>query len=254
MLSRILIAILLCTGSIYAQASEQSVVISYNSDWPPYSFGSGASVKGVLPDLMEELIHKRLGIDVVHEGQPWRRAQNLVKQGQADAMITFASDDRLTYSTSSENIVYSLQQRPVVRKEGLTAKALMDDQAVSALNDQRVCMMIGDGWTEAFYKQHQINADKVRNTQACLRMIASDRADVFIHPAAAVNANMRETDTSDVLVHLPIVYAEMQFSLLLSKQSGYKDDFIEKFDALVNEMKASGEYDLLIEKVDNKEY
>jgi|TARA_B100002003_G_scaffold123387_1_gene113940 hypothetical protein len=63
--------IFLLTGSLSAGA--EPIKLAYNSDWLPYSFSVGKSVAGILPDVMREIIEKRMGQRIVQTGSPWKR-------------------------------------------------------------------------------------------------------------------------------------------------------------------------------------
>ena len=49
---------------------SETIKLSYNSEWAPYSLGLGPSVGGVLPELLREIIEKRMGISVYQNGGP----------------------------------------------------------------------------------------------------------------------------------------------------------------------------------------
>lgn len=234
--------------------AEDVIRISYNSDWPPYSYGVGDEVKGVLPDLMTALFEDRLGMKVEHGGFPWVRAQEVVKVGQFDAMVTFPSAKRLEYAYRSENIVYNLRQRPVVQKGSVAEKQLLANPEVAELGNHRICSMIGDGWSHSFYKKHNIPFKTAKDTQACLRLVANGRMDVFLHMEAATQHNMRLSETTDLLTHLPNVMGNLPFTLLVSKKKADAQKIIAEFDDLVNVMRANNAYERLISDLNRKTY
>ncbi len=210
--------VLLCALSWPDTGKADEFKITYNADWPPYSSGSMEKVRGILPDLLDEIIGKRMGYTVRHGGYPWKRAQAQIKSGAWDGIVTFPSDDRLAYTQSSRNIVYTLEQRPVVLKNSNAERVLSKNPSVDQLKNMRVCMMIGDGWSKNFYETHNIPFIRATDTQACLRMVARGRTDVFLHTEAAVNMNAREANLGDELTHLSDIFGTMHFTMLLSKK------------------------------------
>ncbi len=247
----ILIAGLLILRPAYAQ---DTIRISYNSDWPPYSFGVGENVQGVLPDLMKILFEDHLGVKVIHGGFPWKRAQEVVRTGVFDAMVTYPSAKRLEYAHSSENVVYHLRQRPIVKKGSKAESKLTANPAVGELGNHKVCVMIGDGWSHSFYQKHNISFRTAKDTQGCLRLVANGRLDVFLHMEAAANHNMRLSETTDKLTHLPVVLGDLPFTLLVSKKTPDAQKLIRRFDALVGQKIEDGYYDDMVSGLDRKTY
>jgi polar amino acid transport system substrate-binding protein len=239
-------------GSTTAQA--EPIKLSYNSDWPPYSSGIGSKVNGILPDLMREIIEKRMGQKVEQSGAAWKRAQLMVEKGLADAFVTVPTNKRKKYANSSLGIVYSLEMRAVVKKDSAAHISLKSDSGIKTFHKLRVCDILGNGFAQNFYGKHKINFMTASNVSACLRMESIDRADVLIQPLAIVSTAIKASNLNGVLITLPNVYAQMDFTLLLSKKSSIGPNFVKKFDAALAEMKKDGSYDALVQKLRAKVY
>jgi len=248
-------AYLFCVLSWSSTGNADEFKITYNADWPPYSSGSMEKVRGILPDLLDEIIGNRMGYAVRHGGFPWKRAQAQIESGAWDGIVTYPSGNRLTYTHSSKNIVYTLKQRPVVLKNSNAERTLSNNPNVEQLKSMRVCMMIGDGWSKHFYETNNIPFISATDTQACLRMVARGRTDVFLHTEAAVNMNAREANLGDELTHLSDIFGTMNFTMLLSKKSRYANtNFIERFDGILETMISDGSLESLIASLNNKTY
>ncbi len=85
--------------SVYAQ---QTMKIVYSDTFVPFSWKEGSDTKGILVDIMEEALNKRLNIPVSHKSYPWARANLLVKDGSADAYITVPTPARKKFAIISE--------------------------------------------------------------------------------------------------------------------------------------------------------
>lgn len=251
---RIFFTLFLLFFALRPASAQDSIRISYNSDWPPYSYGVGENVKGVLPDLMEALFTQHLGIKVDHAGFPWVRAQEVVKSGDFDVMVTYPSEKRLTYAHSSQNIVYSLKQRPVVAKGSKAETALNNTPDVQTLKNYRICSMIGDGWSHSFYRKNNIAFHTAKDTQTCLRLVASGRMDVFLHMDAAAKHNMRLSNTTDKLSHLKMIMGDLPFTLLLSKKSSFGPDLVTRFDEMLGNLQSEGSYEDFLAAFNSKTY
>jgi len=251
---RIFLTLFLCFTILRPAMGQDTIRISYNSDWPPYSYGVGDKVKGVLPDLMEALFVDHLGLKVEHGGFPWVRAQEVIKAGRYDVMVTYPSDTRLTYAHRSENVVYNLRQRPVVAKGSKAESALTQNPNVAEFAKHRICAMIGDGWSQNFYKKNNNSFHTAKDTQACLRLVASGRMDIFLHMDAATTHNMRLSNTTEKLSHLNTVLGDLPFTLLLSKKSAFGPSLITRFDAMLTGLQDEGKYDELVSSFNSKTY
>jgi len=234
--------------------AQETIRISYNSDWPPYSFGVGQKVQGVLPDLMTYLFEEKMGMKVVQGGFPWVRAQEVVKAGQYDAMVTFPSSTRLEYSYGSLSTVYHLRQRPVVAKGSAAEKAIMANPDVKEFANFRICAMMGDGWSKNFYNKHKIEFRTAKDTQGCLRLVANGRMDVFLHMDAAAQHNMRLSNTTEKLHHLSPVLGDLPFTLLVSKKMSNGSDLVARFDNMIARLQEDGAYKKLISRLNSKTY
>lgn len=84
-------------------AHAKPIKIVFMEDYEPVSFLSPVDGKaiGIAPDIIREAFSDK-GISLELVGYPWVRAQEMVKRGDADAMVTIATPERLTYTTSSE--------------------------------------------------------------------------------------------------------------------------------------------------------
>jgi len=241
----VFIALILLLARFHA-ATAEPVKLAYNSDWPPYSSGVGKNVSGILPDVMREIIEKRMGREIAHTGSPWKRVQLRVKKGLADAFVTVPTKTRLNYALSSKGTVYSLEIRAVVKKNSTAHDSLKNDPGIQTFSKLRVCDILGNGFAKNFYGKHKIDYMTASNVQACLRMENIGRADVLIQPLATATSAIKSFGLEKVLITLPKIYAQMDFTLLLSKKSNLGVDFIKKFDAALTQMKKDGSYNELL--------
>ncbi len=253
-MKKILLALttLIFVLAISQTATAEPVKLAYNSDWPPYSSGVGKDVVGILPDVMREIMEKRMGLSVVQSGSPWKRVQLQVKKGLSDAFVTVPTKTRLNYAHSSKSIVYSLEMRAIVKKDSIAHASLKNDPGIETFNKLRVCDILGNGFAKNFYGKHRIDFMTASNVRACLRMENIGRADVLIQPLAIANTAINSFGLEKVLITLPKIYAQMDFTLLVSKKSNLGIDFIKNFDAILTQMKNDGSYDALLNRLRNK--
>lgn len=244
------IALLAALGIVCSSgAAAAELRMSYNSDWPPYSSGVGETVKGILPDLMTEIVGKRMGMKVRHLGYPWKRVQRAVELGSLDAMVTVPTDARLNYARSSRQVVYTVEMRPVVVRGSGAEQQIGDAPVPATLRRLRVCDIIGNGWGKRFAAEHELAPVMATKAASCLRMVARGRADVTVQATAVANKEIAVEALQDRLSVLSVPLGSMKFTLLLSRRSSLGEEFMEQFDDTVQGMIADGSYQALIERL-----
>jgi len=153
---RVFICLALLYGPQVVKARPLTVV--YASAWTPISIGEGKTVKGLLPSLVETILHREMGVKIQHVGVPWKRAQRMVKTGQADAFVTAPTQARLEYSESTEEAFYTLEFRAFARKNSDSFQLLTKNTDLSQIKDRvRFCDVLGNGWARSFYGSQGIN-------------------------------------------------------------------------------------------------
>lgn len=242
------IVIQIISSSAQALAAD-TISMSYNSDWPPYSSGAGGRVDGILPALMNEILSARMGLKVRNVGYPWKRVQASVKAGDVDAMVTVPTDARLVYAHRSSGIVYRLNMVLAVTRDGRTMKALSPDPVPSALGAHQVCDILGNGWGKRFFATHGLKPVIASKVDSCLRMVAKGRVDATLQAEAVLRRAIPANQLDGQLAVIPKPLGAMTFTLLLSKKSALGEDFLRRFDTVLAKMKQDGSYDALITRL-----
>lgn len=165
---RWIIATIVLVFSCMPVAAADNVRIAYNASWPPFSYGSGADVTGILPGLMTAILEDRMGLSLKNSGTSWAQAQAFVKRGRVDAMVTVATDERLTYSAANQEVVFTLTMRPTVKQGSAVAKAFETEPTIETLRTVSVCDIVGNGWAENFYKTNDVIYVVEKQVSDCL--------------------------------------------------------------------------------------
>ena len=243
-----LLAVVLTMIAVAVQApvAAQTIVMSYNSDWPPYSSGAGPRVEGILPALMTEILANRMGLTVRNVGYPWKRVQSSVKAGQVDAMVTVPTDPRLAYTHRSRNIVYSLNMVLAVPVGSASFQALRASPTAATLKRFTPCDILGNGWGKRFFASNDIKPVIATKVVSCLRMVAKGRVDASLQAEAVLRRAIPSAGLEREISIIPDPLGAMDFTLLVSKKSQLKSDFLQRFDTLLDNMKSDGSYDTLV--------
>ena len=223
--------------------------MSFNSDWPPYSYGEGRSVQGILPALMTEIVEKRMGMKISHYGYPWNRAQRAVETGKLDTMVTVPTESRFAFSRTSGNTVYTIEMRAVVARGSAAEQEINAALQPKSLRKLRLCDIMGNGWGERFAAKNNLKPIISSKMSSCLRMTANGRTDVTIQSVAVANQGIAANGLGDELAILPPHFGAMSFTLLLSNKSVLDANFMADFDKTIGAMIADGSYDALVDRL-----
>lgn len=233
----------------FAQDSG-GIRIVYAADWAPISHGEGSDVRGILPDLMEAIIARRLGVPVIHSGQPWGRAQALIESGQADAFVTTPTEARLEYARRSEENVLLVPFQAFTTSDSTFYRELAAGAPLTSLKDARFCDVLGNGWAKAFYAKRKLDYLSVPTIENCLKLLSVKRSDVIVHAAPVTRLYIQHLDLAELVSQLPHIYPESPaFPLLISRKSSFGPRFLASFDRTIGELRASGEFDRMMSEI-----
>lgn len=241
-------ALLVAAGGVIATllagapAGADTVRLAYNSGWAPYSSGAGSSVDGALVRTVTTVL-QHMGYAVVNTGLPWARVQRDVRSGHADAMVTFASNERKTYASPSNEVVFSVRTKAFARTGSDAEQTLRTNPEIESLRAFSHCVIIADGWAKSFMQRHDISHANGQDMKGCLRQVAAGRQDIFLNPEPTASAAIDALDLNEKIVMLPTVYREIPLHLLVSKESDLGADFLVAFDAAVGKLRAAGTID-----------
>lgn len=248
-LTRFLALCGLVTFGFSASAFAETLRVAFNSSWAPYSVGEGNDVDGLLVSLTREIIQNRMGHKVAGVGLPWSRAQRDVEDGRLDALVTYASPERLMYANASREVVYTLETRAFVRFGSEAEIAIRNNPEIETLRNFVHCKILGDGWSKGFLKDNKIEYETGLNTTGCLKQVQAGRQDVFLHVVETAQTAIHDMEAASDIVMLPKVYSSVPLSLLVTKSAPVTKDFLIEFDRIVAAMKQDGSYHALVAKL-----
>lgn len=228
-----LLAVSAHADSIY-RGSQIKVV--YADKWDPISYGVRGKAYGLLPELVDKILAKRMGMKVIHLAVPWGRAQEMVKAGEADAFITTVTAQRLEYALPGKTKFFLLPFSPVVRKTDSKVHTLTDPDDLSAYKDQLFCDVLGNGWADIFYKSQPVRVYIAPSIKECLRLLAANRVQGVIHARPVAEKYITDLKLQDKLTVLDLQSdLSPNFAFLLSKKSSLGPDFVTHLDRLLSE-------------------
>lgn len=202
-------------------------------------------MQGILIDVLTEALQKRMGIQLVHEGYPWARAQILVKQGQADAFVTVPTPERRTYTEVNQEPVVLATFNIFTSVKNPRLDALKTVETISQLKNFNLVHYLGSGWAKK--NLAEMNVDWANTLDQSLLFLAKGRADALIDVSQVIQYAIRNLKLNDQLVKLPNVIDSSPFNLCIGKTSPYVN-ILSKVDQTLRKMKKDGALDKIYEK------
>ena len=248
-----LAALLLLIGA-FASGSRPFIWVDDEDYWPAiYRSGEGAPA-GIFNDILTE-VFKRLGIPLKKAVYPWKRAQMMVKNGEADGMVTVYTKERAAYTVATEPI-WKIGETLFFRRDNPRACEILK---VNSFEDMRSFTLVdiqGAGWTEEQYRIHGIkNVIWVPDADSALNAIAAGRADIFIMfdlNAYKLLAQKRAQKGplaegfQNIITIMP-TFAKLPFRLLIRKDSPYAS-LVDDINRVLEEMKRDGTMERIRQK------
>ena len=230
-----------------ATATEPMQFVYYDS-YRPRSWAENGKMHGMLVDIVDEAIGKRLGIPVSHSGYPWKRAQLKVKEGSADAFVTMPTDERRTYTDIGKEPVITFGLRIITQKDHPRMAEMEAITSVKELNSFTVADYLGNAWAKRNLKGE--NVKWLPEIEKIFPFIVGGRADLVIASKRTVY-EMELLGYDKTLTVLPNNLSSVSFHICVGKNSPYKDR-LNDFDRVIKEMHEDGTIDR-IEKSHYKE-
>lgn len=249
-MEKIFLAIVLIAITTLANgAKDRPFVWADDEDyWPAIYRGKDGKPAGIFNDILTEAF-ARLDIPLKKEVYPWKRAQKIVKDGDADGMITVYTQERKNYTVASEPIWY-IGETLFFRRDNPRACKVLKINSFDDMRGLIVVDTIGSGWVKEKYKEHGIdNVIWVPTIDSAFNMLAKGRADVYVmFDMNAYNILSKKRAAKDVLskdyrniIAIAPTFASVPFRLLIRKNSPFANK-IDDINKVIKEMKKDGTY------------
>lgn len=217
--------------------SQDAMKLVYYDNYPPFSYYEEGRMKGILIDVLTEILQDRMGIPLTHEGLPWARAQYKVKNNQADAFITVPTEARRIYTEISEESIFSITFTLFVSKDNENKIKMSEIEEIDQLIDYSLVHYIGSGWAEE--RLGGMNVHWVPLLDKALELVALNHYDGIIDPSPVIRFVIKKNGYEDMIEELPNVLDSATFNLCIGKDSPFTE-ILPQFDLIVREMKSKG--------------
>lgn len=209
-------------GGVSAQSSRIIIIASTSEPWIPFfKADQNGSAEGYMHELLVELLENQMGYEIKYLTRPWRRAQMEVKQGNADLMLTVATDARKQYTLVSDQALMNLSLTFYVHSNHPKMSEIEHIYNVEQIRDAglRLVTNFGNGWYEQNVLSKGVKTQFVLDEKAILFFVAGKRADGFIENEVSMEYLMERYNMNHRLVKTDLHFGPIPFHLLLSKKS-----------------------------------
>ncbi|MFC4160810.1 substrate-binding periplasmic protein [Chitinimonas lacunae] len=219
--------------------------IAYFDSFPPYSFREHGEMRGVLIELLDEALGRRMGVPLRHEGYAWLRAQALVREGHADALFTMVTAERLSYAEASTESPLSLTMTLFTYRGHPRWDEMEKVRTPDQLASFRVASYYGNGWAKT--RLANIVLDWRPTDREVLRLIAMKRYDLTVISPEIAYRLLSDMNLSGEVVQVGEPLERVIFHLLISRRSPYLPE-LTRFDEAVRAMRRDGTLARILEK------
>lgn len=253
-LAVVLLGAVLWEGALASDHELPMLRFVYMENYAPFCFrDENGRVAGIQPEIVQALAN-RLGMRVVHQLFPWKRAQRMVELGQADAMLTTPTAERFRYAVFAREETTPNLWNIFVRAEDERMNGLVPGfRSLEDLKPYRLLDFQGNGWTHAFMKPEDgfTNIEFVASPALLPRMLVSGRGDLVLMSSAVMNYHARKQGLSDKIREYDIDWTWTRFHQVIqvSRKSPWANTaLIKALDQATREIKAEGIYQEILRK------
>lgn len=210
--------------SISSQAAGNAPIRFAMTDSPPLATAApeaASGMKGLYPDILDEILTKRMGLQWTGAFVPWKRVQLEVQTGSADVFITVPSDERKAYAIPSTRPVfeeflhvYTYKDHPKIR-EIRKIKTADDIQRLGLIPVSN----IGNHWHQENIDAHGIETRHVPSEEILARFLAAKRADIMIETPLTMDPKIDSLGLTQQIEKTPARFGPISFHLLVGKKS-----------------------------------
>lgn len=218
---RVLFLLILSLVSTSAFAKTSMTIVYYDS-FPPYSFrDENGNMAGIFIDIADQVLQDKMGISVLHRGYPWARAQKMVQMGEADAFITVATQARQEYTNVSSTPVIVGPMNLFVNPTNRNLDQIEHIQTTEDLSPFLILDYQGNNWGNQHFPEDKFRRLLTSNLSNALTMLAHGRGDVIATDKIVADYLMAQLNLQGLIIELPIILAEVEFSLCIGKSSPF---------------------------------
>ncbi len=220
-------------------AAEKSILIVC-TEWPGYTNPDGT---GIYWDLVKA-VYDPLGFKVHTKIVPWKRAELMVENKHADALI---GDYYYPQKDGKERLYPKWHLSVEDPLSAIFKKGLHKIESFNSMNGKSIIWMRGYDFDKIFLKDIPHKMHEIDSTEKGLNLIMHDRYDVFLDYHANIKNVSKKIDIDFSLLETVIIKLGSKLYLNFSNTENSKK-LIGFYDKRIPELLKSGELEKVFTK------
>jgi polar amino acid transport system substrate-binding protein len=190
-----------------------------------------------------------MGIKSTWRDYPWSRCQALVRSGDADAMVTVPTAERLVYAATHKDPFYLKRLKVFTTVDH---PKLAEIRNIRSIDDiYRLGLVVvtyhGNGWNDKYIRSRGIKTYESPLIKNVWLMLADHRGDIAIEWPVAAWPLIEEGGVASRIVETGVSLEAMPFHLLINRDCPYAARLPE-FNKVLERMKTEGRIEAIIGK------
>lgn len=219
-----------------ACAAESGELIITYTDYQPYSWEVAGKAQGLEVDLLNEALGKRMGYTLKHKVLPWERAQQLVRNNDADAFVATINAERANYTDVGSEPLTFWEISLYFRKGDARFEQIKSLQELAAF---QIGSLKGNGWAKKNLAGMKV--EYVNKMALLPKMLLLGRIDVIPdNPYVMRNLLLNEAGAGKIDEVTPGFLREGMF-LMAGKHSPLNPR-LKELDGVLQQMKLDGSW------------
>lgn len=228
--------------------------IVFAMGYPPFSWGDDlGQPEGILVEAMEEILQERLGIPVQLKVYPWKRAQQMVEFGEADAFITVPTVERGRYTEIIEPPILPTEFKIFVSEKNPKRSLI---EGASGLEDLKKIEHLSTGYLtgSGWHIEHLSDFPAVMTAaklSEILKMVDAQRLDIYIDSAVVVDYHLKEYGLTGKVIAVGHVMDAPTWNLCIGEKSKYAP-YTQAIAVEIKRLSESGDLNKITKRITAK--
>jgi len=233
-------------GPRRAMAADFNVVF-YDSFAPLSFLDDDHKIVGILPDVVNEIMGRRLEVPVALQGLPWARAQLLVQDGSADAFCTLPTPARRDYAFFTENSVIVEKTQLFYAIDNPRKAEIEAIRTVDQLKGFRQGDYVGNGFAEATFKGLPI--ELTPTLDSVFKKIDAGHLDIFVGTDIVAMSVVKKLGLGDRIRSIPVeIGAPTPFCIGIRKSLPHAESMVARANDAIAAATKDGSLAKIIER------
>ncbi len=230
-------------------SSKERILFVYYNDYPPFGWEENNKMQGIYIDIVNEVFTHRLKIPAEHRGYPWKRAQQMVKDGKADGFCTVITPERLRFSDATRESILDVNFKIFIAANSPKLEQLKQISSISELQSFELADYLGSGWAVEHLEKAGLDIQWLPLNEQLWKFLSIGRADATVKNEWTTRYTLKKLGYQDQILELPhpMTPEPISFNILIGKKSSFQSS-LGQVDTELKQMKKDGTLQRIYDK------